>query len=197
MEATTASPPPEPQLGSAYCECLGRIVVEFQSLEELITFSLLRLTRPPVVDEVVDMPYVLALSELPFKARLKLLRNHLEKCKVEDFLYPGNQSPTERAALFEELLRRMRAACMRCENLEDRRNQLIHSVWRAHDSDPEGAARRFKLRVQAKRTAISNEEVPLSELKALSAEMKSTRESVSVCSELLGSVLFEKRANAA
>jgi len=183
-------------LHSSYYEALGRVVVEFQALEEGITFALIRLTRSSRGDDI-DMPYVFALSELSFKARLKLLRNYAERAEVQEFLYPSNPSAEERPAFFAELLARLKAASTSCEALEEGRNQLLHSVWRPSESEPERTAKRFELRVQAKRTVLSNEEVPVSELLSLVARIKQAKEAISTCSEILASVLMEKRENAA
>ncbi len=195
---TTVEPAaiPEPDLHLTYYEALGRVVVDFQALEEGITFSLLRLTRPQLTEDIFDKAYFLALSELSFKSRLKLLRNLIEKATVNDYLFSGNQSPSERAALFEELLRQLKETSQKCEGLEDKRNQLIHSVWRPSESEPDRTALRYKVRVQAKRTAFALEKIPLADVKQLVADLRAARETISRCSEVLCSVLLEKHGNA-
>ena len=188
---TTKSPD---ELSKTYYEAIGRVVVAFQSLEESITFALIRLTRSSIGDDI-DLPYVFALSELPFKARLKLLRNFTERINVDHFMYSGCPSEKDRPAFFNDLIRRIKEASTDCESFEDKRNQFLHSVWRPSESDPDRTARRFKLRVQAKRVALANEEVPLSELQDLISKMISTESLLSTCSEILSSALIEKREN--
>ncbi|WP_207186049.1 hypothetical protein [Rubrivivax gelatinosus] len=197
MTTEAQSTPPLLDLSSDYYEALGRIVVSFQSLEETITFALLRLTRPQLSENIVDMPYVYALSELPFKGRLKLLRNMAEQAKVAEFFVEGTKNPTERRAFYEELLRRLRQNAQECERLEDKRNQLLHSVWRPSESDPDRTARRYKFRVQVKRVSVTQDEVPLAELQRLHRDLRDAADTIDFCSGYLGSALLDKRANPA
>lgn len=184
------------ELDPQHYEAIGRVVVSFQLLEEAITFALIRLTRPdPGTD--VDINYVLALSELSFKSKTKLLRNHVEHAKVDHYLYEGNPHPEDRVKLFAELIRRLKSASLECELLEEKRNQYMHSIWRPSVDESQRLVRRYKLRVQAKKTVVADEEVSQEVITALGAALLAARDTISTCSELLASVLIEKRCNAA
>ena len=182
----------EQKLNREYYEKLGMILVSFQALEEAITFALIKLTRFHNDDDI-DINYVYALSELSFRSRLKLLRNHLQKICSKDFMYSGCPSEEKRPDFFEKLLTELREATVQSEKIEDQRNQYIHSVWNPSESDPERTARRYKLRVKAKKTSLVNEEVPIENLNDLLKRTKKCKGMISTCTEILGSVIIEKR----
>lgn len=180
------------ELNPEYYDRLGRILVAFQDLEQSITFSLIRLTRTPIGDDI-DKEYVKALSELSFRSRLKLLRNLAEKLKVSDFMYSGCPHEDRRPDFFRELINRLKKHAIECQALEDKRNQYIHSVWSPSESDADRIARRFKVRVQSKKTSFVHDEVPIEELNEVLRNIENNAEMIDFLSHALCSVQIEKR----
>jgi len=182
-------------LAPQYFEAIGKVVVAFQSLEESVTFGLIRLTRHNP-EEDIDLDYVLALSEMPFKGRTKLMRNHLERVKPEKFLYPTSPHPDKRPEFIRELIDKLKTSTAACDKMEEERNQYMHSIWSSSGNEGELVARRYKLRVQPKKTTVTDEEVPLQKILDLVVRMRDCREMISTCTEFLASVLIDKRSAA-
>ena len=183
------------KLSPAYYEALGRLLVAFQALEEAVTYCIVQLTRSDKLDDF-DFQYILALSELPFRGRVKILRNFLESTKVSHFLWKGCPAEERRQKSIPKVLSQLLTIVKECTSLEDGRNQLTHSVWEPTNDDVNATAKRFKLRVQDKKTLVVHEEVPCERIVELVEHMQQARNGISNAGLILASLLVEKRKNA-
>lgn len=183
------------KLSSSYFEALGRLLVAFQAVEEAVTYGIVQLTRSDRANDV-DLQYFLALSELPFRGRVKLLRNFLETTKPSHYLWKGCPAEEKRKKLLPQILTQMLTFAKDCNSLEDDRNQLTHSIWEPTSEALDATATRFKLRVQDKKTLVVQEEVPLQRILDLVERMQATRNGLENGGLLLASLLAEKRENA-
>ena len=183
------------KLHSSYFEALGRLLVGFQALEEAVTYGLMQLTRADISDDV-DIQYFLAINELPFKARVKLLRNFLETTEPQHFLWHGSPAEERRKESVPDLLRQMLVFAKDCVAHEEQRNQFIHSVWEPASEDVQQDAKRFKIRLQEKKTLVVHEQITVQAVLDLVERMQSTRNGLSNGGWLLASFLAEKRAHA-
>lgn len=183
------------QLPPAYFEALGRMLVSFQALEEAVTLGITHLTGSDRSDEV-NFKYFLALSELPFRSRVKLLRNFLETTEPSHYLWKGCPAEEKRQKAIPEIVSQMISFAKDCNSLEDRRNQMVHSVWEPGNKELGAVAMRFKLRVQNKALNIAHEEVPYQKILDLVERMQKIRNGLEKGTTLLSDFLAEKRANA-
>lgn len=170
---------------------LGRLMVAFQALEETITFGVFRLTRASLTQET-DLPYFLALQELPFKNRLKLLRNFMELNGLEFFMYPNCPAEEQRRNGFPQMIASLREALKKAANLEEKRNQYVHSVWLPSAEIAEDAAMRFKIRIDHKAIKVTEEKIDAATIESLVEEVQSTRNAIDMGSQFFGAVLAEK-----
>lgn len=184
------------KLHSSYYEALGRLLVAFQALEEAVTYGLIQLTRPNLVDDT-DLQYFYAVNELPFKARVKLMRNFLETTKPSHFMWTGSPAEEKREVFIRDLLHQMLKFAKECQVHEDQRNQFVHSVWEPAEEKAQHDAKRLKLRLQEKKTLVVHQRVSVGEILELVERMQQTRNGISNGGWLLASILAEKRANAA
>ena len=186
---------PSEKLSPSYYEALGRVLVAFQALEEAVTYSVAQLTRTDKLEEV-DLHYVFALSELPFRSRVKLLRNFLETTKPSHYLWKGCPAEEKRRKALTEMISQLCEFVKGCNSLEDERNQITHSTWEPSESGVEAIATRFKLRVQDKKTLVVREDIPQQRVMELVERMQQSRIAIENISLLLVGFLAEKRKNA-
>lgn len=182
-------------LHSSYFEALGRLLVAFQALEEAVTYGLFQLTRSDRSDDP-DLQYFLAINELPFKTRGKLLRNFLETTRPSHFLWEGSPAEGKREKFIVDLIQQMRKFAKDCVALEEQRNQLIHSVWEPGNEGSLQLAKRLKIRLQERKALAVRETVSVEAILELVERMQQTRNGLSNGGWLLASVLAEKRENA-
>jgi len=183
------------QLRPEHFEALGRLLVSFQALEEAVTLGIAHLTGSDRSDEV-NFKYFLALSELPFRSRVKLLRNFLETTEPSHYLWKGCPAEETRQKAIPEIVSQMISFAKECNSLEDQRNQMVHSVWEPGSGEVGAVAMRFKLRVQDKALSIAHEEVPRQKILDLVDRMQAIRNGLEKGTILLADFLAEKRANA-
>jgi hypothetical protein len=183
------------QLPPEYFEGLGRLLVSFQALEEAVTLGIARLTGFDRANELY-FQYFIALSELPFRSRVKLLRNFLETTEPSHYLWPGCPAEEKRKKVIPEIVAQMISFAKECNSLENQRNQLVHSVWEPGNEEPGAVAIRFKLRVQDKTLSIAHEEVPRQRILDLVERMQAIRNGLQNGTTLLVDFLAEKGANA-
>jgi hypothetical protein len=183
------------RLPPEYFEAFGRLLVSFQALEEAVTLGIAHLSGSDRSDEV-NFKYFLALSELPFRSRVKLLRNFLETTEPTHYLWQGCPAEEKRKKAIPEIISQMISFAKDCNSLEDQRNQMVHSVWEPGNEEPGAVAIRFKLRVQDKALKIAHEEVPRQKILDLVERMQATRNGLQNGTTLLTDFLVEKRANA-
>lgn len=181
------------QLPPEYFEALGRLLVAFQALEETVTLGIAHLTGS-VEPEGVDFNYFLALNELPFRTRVKLLRNFLETTEPSHYLWPGCSAEELRKAAIPNIVAQMISFTKECNTLEEKRNQITHSVWEPSPDGKDGVPKRFKLRVQDKEVKIAHEDVPRQQILDLVERMQTIRNGLQNCTTLLSDFLYEKRA---
>ena len=183
------------QLSPKYFEALGRLLVSFQALEEAVTLGIAHLTGSGSSDQV-NAKYFLALSELPFRSRVKLLRNFLETTEPSHYLWHGCPAEETRKKAIPEIVSQMITFAKECNSLEDQRNQMVHSVWEPGNKEPGAAAIRFKLRVQSNGLKIAHEEVPRQVILDLVERIQAIRNGLEKGAMLLTDFLAEKRENA-
>lgn len=181
------------QLPPEYFEALGRLLVSFQALEEAVTLGIAHLTGSDSSD-VINFKYFLALSELPFRSRVKLLRNFLETTEPSHYLWHGCPAEENRKKAIPGIISQMISFTKECNSLEEQRNQMVHSVW--EPGNEEIGAIRFKLRVQDKALKIAHEEVPRQKILDLVERMQAIRNGLANGTTLLVDFMAEKRANA-
>ena len=182
------------QLTPEYYESIGRMILSFQALEDAISGAIYNLTLPEKrLKPNVDL--FLMINELSFKNRLKLLRNHSERNDSEYYLWVGCPKEKERRDLIPDILRQLREMLSKAAYMEEKRNQIIHSMWSPSDDGVSQMARRLKIRAKPKKISISNEMVSQESILELAEEMQTLRNSISNASRLLSGLLKEKIAN--
>ena len=137
-------------LNDNFLQALGRITVNIQTLETVLSFITWSLIGP---DQKVGM---IITSQMSFK-RLCNLLGALFRHKV--------QSP-ERVEELNDLLRR-------AATVEQRRNTVIHSTWSTSDEAGLPEASRFKITASRKKGLnIQSEGATLDDLNEIADEMR-------------------------
>lgn len=182
------------KLPKKHYEVLGRIFVAFQDLEEVVMYSLANLTRPKNHLEF-EVRYFLILNELPFRNRVKLLRNFLNNTDPEYFINIGGPNEEKHRKAIPQLISWLSDALVECCKIEDLRNQMVHSTWSPVLEGAKELARRYKIRVQPKTLSVADEVVTDKQLEELLEQVYEAISTISNTSWLLISSMVEKREN--
>lgn len=156
---------------------LGKLVIAFQNLEQVITHGLAFLMQPNDFEEALGFTSRV-LNELSFAGRLKLLSNYVETNPQAHFIPHGTQYESVKAEEFPMVLETLRGAISKAANLEERRNQLIHSYWLTPISGPSGTVWRIKSRARHSKTHGSSEFLTAKAILDVVEEMNSARNAI-------------------
>lgn len=136
----------------AHYLALGKLVVAFQNLEQVVTYSIQFIMGEGRQAENDFLPRV--LNELSFGSRLKLLSNFIETTPMHYFTQVEPDYAKVREAEFPEVIAEVRRGIKLASESEVARNQLLHSYWLAspHMYGLEGAVIRIKHRTKTDKT---------------------------------------------
>jgi hypothetical protein len=136
---------------------IGKVIVAFQSLEEIITFSLARLMRP---DEVLYMDTLtsIVLNELSFTNKTKILGGYSSTVLAKQLADAADKKDSMWVKDYEEALKNLAEGLELTRAVESGRNQLVHSQWAAWPlAGPKGTVHRSKLRTTPKKLNMAAE----------------------------------------
>lgn len=156
----------------AHYIALGKMVVQFQELEQAITIGLLRLMQPTDLGLAFGFTHTV-INELSFANRLKLLSNFVETHPVTHFVPIGSQYEKGKTEDYHEELGQLREGLRMAAMSEQKRNGLIHSSWLTDPvGGPPGTVLRVKKRTNGKRIHGTMEFVTANDILAIVEEMK-------------------------
>lgn len=151
---------------------LGKMVIQFQELEQAITVGLARLMDPNDLERSLGFTHTV-LNELSFANRLKLLSNFIETHPASHFIPPNTEHEKFKTEDYQELLGQLREGIKLAAESEQKRNGLIHSTWLTDPvGGPPGTVLRFKKRTKGKQTHGVMEFVTANDISAIVEEMK-------------------------
>jgi hypothetical protein len=139
---------------------IGRITINFATLDFHLAFAIgSLLTQDQAVAQMVA-------HELSFKQKLALFSS-----LVQHKLPASTKATAECATDFENYV-------SRCAQLEERRNQVAHSVW-LEQSTPGGPIQRLKITAKkSKGLRHHTEEIEIGSLKQLADDLRDTAQEV-------------------
>ncbi|HQS59436.1 MAG: hypothetical protein B7Y56_09865 [Gallionellales bacterium 35-53-114] len=152
---------------------LGRMVVQFQELEQAITIALAQFMQPKDIGLALGFTHTVII-ELSFATRLKLLSNFVETHPVTHFIPPGSKFEESKSEEFLEELNELRDGLKIATLAEAKRNGLIHSNWLTSSQmcGPPGTVLRFKKRAKGRSTHQTIEFVTAAEILSIAEEMQ-------------------------
>ncbi len=166
---------------TAHFEALGRMLVAFQYLEGTVTDGLQSILshKAPSVNQHLSYAVV---SELSFASASRLASLLPTVITVDSF---QTTSETKKARLAEELeycARRLETGLKLAGDVEQRRNQLVHSHWFVSQGfvNRPGKVARMKVKVRARKLHTQFENEGLDDLVATT---KKTEEAMSLIGE--------------
>lgn len=158
---------------------LGRMVVEFQFLEQVITQSLVQLMHPSDLQMALGFTHTV-VNELSFSARRKLLSNFVESKPVTHFIPTGTKYEKIKSEEMPELLKRLRLGLKLASEAEEERNAFTHSQWLTDPiCGPPGTVLRMKFRAGPKRICGGIKYVKPADILALVLKMDEAARSIS------------------
>lgn len=156
----------------AHYIALGKLVVQFQELEQAITFGLARLMQPKDLELAFGFTHTV-LNELPFANRLKLLSNFVETHPVSHFVPSGSKHEKYAIEDYQEELANLKNGIKLSTVAEGKRNSLIHSNWLTSPAaGPPGTVLRVKKRAKSNKTIGAMEFISASDIQAIVEEME-------------------------
>lgn len=123
------STPPGPlDFTDAHYIALGKLVVAFQNLEQVITYGI----EFVVEENFRTNPFLpVVLNELSFASRLKLFSNFIETPPLHYFIPSGVEHEDIRKSEYPEVIEKAKKGVQLASQAEVSRNQLLHSYWLA------------------------------------------------------------------
>lgn len=150
---------------------LGRVIVEFQSLEQVVTFALARFmhtneSTPPNFSFLI-------LNELSFANRLKLLNIYINIHPFKHFVHPSDSAINIKRQDYEEEIVKFKEGIRIASDAETKRNQLIHSSWLANPiAGPKESVLRVKVRANSKKVSLAMEYMLVDDINDVAGKME-------------------------
>ena len=168
---------------------LGRLLVEFQYLESLITKSLSMLIQP----DALDFTSVI-LNELSFNNRLKLLSNFIETHPESYFVGLRSDNELMYRNSYREDVQKVKQGIQLATALEEKRNRIIHSLWLpAPKYAPQKTVTRIKIKTTRKNTTRIKVYISSAEILSVVEEIKKAGKLIETYSWYLEYLLQTKR----
>lgn len=162
---------------------LGKVVVEFESLQSTITYGLLKLIEPE--KQFFYSKILMAIiNEHSFANRLKLLLLFPSLSDVSEILIKKNNFKLEE---YEEAIKQLQEGSVLANEAESKRNQLIHSTW-IHGgplSGPKGTVLRSKSRVKKSKMHTSVEFISANDIEEIAQNMITANDKIKNATEKL------------
>jgi hypothetical protein len=125
MNAATA---PFDNFTSEHYEALGQLVVKFQQVDWVLTSQLVCLMWP-LASDAERMFTFRVLNEMPYGKRLLMLGHFIETHDESHFVNPTSPLREIYAKSYAEEVKKMRQGLNLARDLEQERNQFIHSHY--------------------------------------------------------------------
>ncbi|MFZ5484797.1 MAG: hypothetical protein ACOZB0_11265 [Pseudomonadota bacterium] len=147
----------------------GRVVVEFQTIECVISAALIRFIHPT---EPTSLNFAhLVVNELTFTNRLKLLAAYLSTHPIEHFVSEGDPHLAIKKMEYKEESEYLLEGLRLAGEAEAERNQLVHSQWLADPAcGPVGTVCRTKVSTRAKTIKVAQEFLSVADILAVAAK---------------------------
>jgi len=186
MSTTQAAGVGPLKFSDKHYEALGRLVVAFQYLEQVVTQAIVLLVEPAAhKKKFLFLPGI--LNEMSFGTRLRVLSNIVTTTDVSYFVAAGTKYELSRREEHLEIVAELLEGIALAGKAEEDRNRLIHSQWMGSGVlyGPAESVLRVKSRMKADKTQRQEEYVKASDILAIVDEMDAAARIIGIKAWLL------------